>query len=183
MRTTDQEHKKTVQHFWNILETGGHFHYGEYSGWYCTSDEQFLGEEDIIFPSNPKEKPRSKFSGKEVEKTSESNILFKLGDQKKKLLDWIHNEDVIIPNQIRNQVEQTLQKSNHSTLSVTRDSNRVSWGIPSPNDSNQTIYVWLDALTNYLTSVGYPNPTFSSNWPPDYQIMGKDIATFHCVYW
>ena len=188
IRTTEPRHKEAVLHFWNLLLSNNKLVEGTYSGWYCTSDEEFLTDEEIeitIDPSNNTEKRISKFSGKEVEWVEERNIKFPLLDYKDQLYEWItkSKSPVLIPEDRSKEIEKEISDIAIS-LSVSRKSDRVKWGIKCPTNCDQTIYVWLDALVNYLTVTGYPsNPDWSKFWPPDYHIIGKDITRFHSIYW
>lgn len=129
----------------------------------------------------------SKETGKEVEWTSESNYHFRLSAFQKRLEKYYSsNGDIIVPwtrqNDVQNEISNGLQD-----LSISRPSHRLSWGIPVPDDETQTIYVWLDALINYLTKANYPFQTpgqeSAAGWPADCHVIGKDIVRFHCIYW
>jgi len=181
VRTTDEDHKVAVNHLWKILEDKQYFEHGTYSGWYCTSDEQFLTDDQVNLPTTEGGVATSKESGREVERTEEDNILFDLSKQKPHLEEWVKHAD-IVPSEKLAMIE-NLVRTVPGKLSVTRDANRVKWGIKCPSNPSQTLYVWFDALTNYLTVTGYPNESFKKIWPPDYQFFGKDIVSFHCVYW
>ena len=181
IRTTDDDHIKAVTNIWNILMEKGFIKQGVYSGWYCTSDEEFVTEDDINFSTDPNGPHLTKHSGKEVEWTEETNYLFQIGKQKDLLKEFVQSGRIFPPERV-NQISNGITNMKED-LSVSRSVNRVSWGIPVPSDSSQTLYVWLDALTNYLTVTGYPNEEYKRFWPPEYQILGKDITTFHCIYW
>ncbi|CAF0843052.1 unnamed protein product [Brachionus calyciflorus] len=183
IRTTEERHKNAVNHFWNSLNSKGYIYKSTYSGWYSVNDECFLSNEDIeekLDPNGNKIKV-SKESGHLVEYTSESNYMFRLTEFKKKLKEYLSN-NIIIPKiyqeNLYNQIESL------EDLSVSRESFRVFWGIPVPGDSSQIIYVWLDALVNYLTVAGYPDKNkMAQTWPADVHIIGKDILRFHAIYW
>ncbi|XP_062608990.1 methionine--tRNA ligase, mitochondrial-like [Saccostrea cucullata] len=180
IRTTDETHKKAVENLWTTLVKKGYIYKGKYEGWYSISDEEFLSEEEVCdqqMESGENQKV-SVISGHPVVWMSEENYMFRLTSFKEQLTEWL-NTGVIYPEEKRSQVDLALR--NLYDLSVSRSSSRLSWGIPVPEDSSQTIYVWLDALMNYLTVVGYPGPLQS--WPPDSQIVGQDILKFHAIYW
>lgn len=173
IQTTTENHKKCVQHFWNKLQP--HIKKGKYSGWYCTADETFLSQDQIELVNNIRV---SKESGRPVEWAEEDNYKFDLRPFKNHLQNWLDKPDRIKPkvfHEILNREVNDLYE-----ISLSRPKSRVSWGILVPGDSTQTIYVWLDALVNYLTVSGYPN---TEHWPPNVHICGKDILKFHGIFW
>ncbi|KAJ1820484.1 methionyl-tRNA synthetase [Coemansia sp. RSA 2598] len=186
IRTTDPKHFKAVEHFWNTLVERGHIYKGEHSGWYAVSDEAYYTESQIEERVDEKTGERRKYaieSGQPVEWVSEVNYKFRLSEFRDRLVQWIEsNPDVVYPEIRRNEVLGWL-RSGLEDLSISRPRSRLQWGIPVPGDSDHTIYVWVDALVNYATADGYPwasGPTF---FPPDVQVVGKDIVRFHAVYW
>lgn len=189
MRTTDPDHKIAVEYFWRELNRNGYIYESKHEGWYSISDETFYPESKVhlvLEPSSGRKMHASIETGKEVEWTSEINYHFKLSDFKDRLLDhYQKNPDFIVPstrmNEMISEVENGL-----TDLSVSRPATRLTWGIRVPDDPSQTIYVWLDALINYLTMAGYPfasDAASNSVWPPECQVIGKDIIRFHCIYW
>ncbi|KAI8743669.1 methionine--tRNA ligase, mitochondrial [Biomphalaria glabrata] len=182
IRTTEPDHHAAVSAFWNRLHEKGHIYKGSYSGWYSVSDEAFLTDADVEEKtlSDGSVVKISKASGHVVTWTEEQNYLFKLTDLQADLIHWLNTSKPIFPQRFEPAVRNMLQHL--PDLSLTRDRSRLPWGIPVPGDDTQTIYVWLDALVNYLTVTGYPNSE-CSQWPPTYQIIGKDILKFHAVYW
>ncbi|KAL1497804.1 hypothetical protein ABEB36_008701 [Hypothenemus hampei] len=159
-----------------------------YKGWYCVSDETFLTDSQLKETIKDGEKILvSAESGHPVEWSEESNYIFKLKSFKDDLIYWLkHNERVVVPQKFHKILLDLIDSEALTDISVSRPSSRVHWGIPVPNDPEQTVYVWLDALTNYLTAAGYsqvPYNEFKKNWPPDVQVIGKDILKFHGVYW
>lgn len=183
IRTTESRHKNAVIKFWKTLNSNGFIYKSSYSGWYSVNDECFLSNEEVeeVLDSNGNKVKVSKESGHLVEYTSESNYMFRLSEFKYKLRKYLSNE-VIMPKiyleNLYNQID-CLED-----LSVSRESTRVFWGIPVPDDQTQIIYVWLDALVNYLTVAGYPDKTkMAETWPPDVHVIGKDILRFHAIYW
>lgn len=182
VRTTEPRHSRAVCHFWKTLEERGYIYKGTYQGWYCTSDEAFLSEEQTTESTNSNgDKIRvSVESGHQVHWMSEENYMFRLSSLRPNLLKWLQT-DPIQPAPFLRIVQKWLEED-LPDLSVSRQSNRVSWGIPVPSDPTHTIYVWLDALINYLTVAKYPDPSYSP-WGPSTHLLGKDILRFHAVYW
>jgi methionyl-tRNA synthetase len=176
IRTTEKRHIKAVQHLWNILIEKGDIYLGKYAGWYSTRDEAFYAEseltEDGLAPT-----------GAPVEWIEESSYFFALSKWQDKLLKFYEaNPDFIRPASRRNEII-SFVKSGLIDLSVSRTS--ITWGVPVPNDDGHVVYVWLDALTNYISALGYPDNTqdFQNFWPADVHMVGKDITRFHAVYW
>lgn len=178
IRTTDEDHRISAQALWKRLEEAGYIYKGSHSGWYCVSDETFYPETQVEKVDGVM---TSVETGKVVEWTSEENYFFALSKIQPALLEHIkNNKQCIVPemryNQILKEVEAGLED-----LSISRPFNRCSWGIPVPGDESQVMYVWLEALANYLTSAGYPNETPA--WPANVHVVGKDIIRFHAIYW
>ncbi|KAM5146067.1 methionine--tRNA ligase, mitochondrial [Mantella aurantiaca] len=182
IRTTEPRHSRAVRHFWKTLEKQGFIYKGTYQGWYCTSDEAFLSKEQTTeaVDSNGNKIRVSVESGHRVHWMSEENYMFRLSSLRPQLLKWLQT-DPIHPAPFLRLVRKWLEEE-LPDLSVSRQSNRVSWGVPVPSDPTHTIYVWLDALINYLTVAKYPDPTHSP-WGPSTHLLGKDILRFHAVYW
>ena len=181
IRTTEQRHFKSVEEIWNRLVNSGDIYLDKYSGWYSVSDEAYYDNDEIEEKDNKK---ISKISGSPVEWVEEESYFFKLSAFQKKLLDhYKNNEDFILPKSRRNEVIKFVEKG-LKDLSISRTS--FSWGIPVPNNKKHVIYVWLDALTNYLSALNFPNvqnKMYKSFWPADIHIIGKDILRFHAIYW
>ena len=181
IRTTEPRHFKSVNEIWSRLIKSGDIYLDKYSGWYSVSDEAFY-DEDEIEENNGKK--ISKSSGSLVEWVEEESYFFKLSAWQKKLLDYYKkNEKFILPRSRRNEVVSFVEKG-LKDLSISRTS--FSWGIPVPNNNKHVIYVWLDALTNYLSALNFPDENdkrFKNFWPADVHIIGKDILRFHAVYW
>lgn len=178
IRTTDEDHKKVVQHIFKILLEKGDIYKASYTGLYCTGCECFLSprelDEEGLCPDH-RNKPGE---------VKEENYFFRLSKYKDRIKQHIlDNPDFILPEyrdkEVLNQLENT------EDISVSRAKNSVSWGIPVPGDDSQIIYVWIDALSNYLTGIGYLSNTklFNKFWPADVHIIGKDILKFHSIYW
>ncbi len=181
IRTTDEDHIKAVQYIFQKCYENGDIYLSEYESWYCVGCEEFKTETDI--KDNDYKCP---IHQKKCEKIKEESYFFKLSKYQDKLLElYEKNPEFIQPDYRRNEVI-SFVKQGLKDLSVSRKRDRVKWGIPVPFDENHTIYVWFDALTNYLTGVGYPNiegDKFKTFWPADIHIVGKDILRFHAVYW
>ncbi|OQV25943.1 Methionine--tRNA ligase, mitochondrial [Hypsibius exemplaris] len=184
IRTTDARHAVAVEHAWNILKQKKLIVKGSYSGWYCTSDEAFLPESQVqsVKEADGSDVKVSTESGHRVEWMQEDNYLFRLGAFQDDLKHWIRQEP-IAPANFNQLVEHWLEERELADVSVSRSSNRLQWGIAVPDDPSQRIYVWMDALINYLTVCGYPDESFRKFWPADVQIVGKDILKFHAIYW
>uniref|UniRef100_A0A1I8FLU3 Methionine--tRNA ligase, mitochondrial n=1 Tax=Macrostomum lignano TaxID=282301 RepID=A0A1I8FLU3_9PLAT len=164
LRTSELRHVDCVSSVWNRLSSSGLLSKASYEGWYSTSDECFVSADDLVRSEDPvagKEKFVMRETGQPVELCSEVNWLLRMNDLKKSALRQLN--------------------STPDTLSVSRPTSRCSWGVPVPGDPSQTVYVWLDALCNYLTCAGYPNHLRA--WPPTDQIVGKDILRFHAIIW
>ncbi len=181
IRTTENRHKKSVQNLWNLLEKNKQIYLSKYSGWYSVSDEAFYNDDEVHEVDNTK---KAKSSGSVVEWVEEESFFFKLSDWEKPLLKFYEqNPNFILPESRRNEVI-SFVKNGLKDLSVSRKT--FSWGIKVPSDDNHVIYVWLDALTNYLSSLKYPdenNILYKTFWPADLHIIGKDILRFHAIYW
>ena len=181
IRTTEERHKVSVQNLWNILEKNNQIFLSKYSGWYSVSDEAFYNEDEVEENDGLK---IAKSSGSVVEWVEEESFFFKLSEWEKPLLDFYEkNKNFILPESRRNEVI-SFVKSGLKDLSVSRKT--FSWGVKVPSDENHVVYVWLDALTNYLSSLKYPdenNELYKNFWPADLHIIGKDILRFHAIYW
>ena len=181
IRTTEDRHKRACQDLWRRLEDADEIYLGSYSGWYAVRDEAFYGEGELTTGADGK---KTAPSGAEVEWVEEPSYFFKLSEWQDRLLaHYDANPDFILPNTRRNEVI-SFVKGGLQDLSVSRTT--FKWGIPVPGDDEHIMYVWLDALTNYITAVGYPetvNGDYPTYWPADLHMVGKDILRFHAVYW
>lgn len=182
IRTTDTDHKAAVQTFWRELHSKGFIYKDNYSGWYCVPDEMFLTESQLTTKvENGQEIKVSELSGHRVEWNEEENFMFKLSQVKSDVLYWLKDETKVTPSKFHKQLIVWLNEDHGSfDISISRPISRIPWGIPVPDDNSQTVYVWLDALVNYLTVAGYPN---LKTWPPTVHVVGKDILKFHGIYW
>jgi len=175
IRTSEERHKVGVRAFWEKLKENGDIYLGKYSGWYSVRDEAFYGEAELVDGKAP--------TGAPVEWVEESSYFFALSKWQDKLLAFYEaNPDFIRPKSRRNEVI-SFVKGGLTDLSISRTS--FKWGIPVPGDEEHVIYVWLDALTNYISALGYPNEdgNYKKFWPASAHVVGKDILRFHAVYW
>ncbi|CAJ1937762.1 unnamed protein product [Cylindrotheca closterium] len=178
IRTTSQEHKESVQHLWKTLVDKGFIYKGTYSGWYSVRDECFYNESELVDGKAP--------TGAEVEWVAkEESYFFKLSEFEDKLLELYESSpDFIAPKSRKNEVV-SFVKGGLRDLSVSRTS--FKWGVPVPGDEDHVMYVWIDALANYMSALGYPDESpegnFAKYWPASVHIVGKDILRFHTVYW
>ena len=181
IRTTEARHKQTCQALWNTLLERGEIYLDKYAGWYAVRDEAYYGEDELKEGANGK---KIAPSGAECEWVEEPSYFFKLSAWGDRLLKFYEqNPDFILPHSRRNEVVAFI-KSGMRDLSVSRTA--ISWGVPVPNEPKHVMYVWLDALTNYMTAVGYPNTQsemYQKFWPADLHMVGKDILRFHAIYW
>jgi len=181
IRTTEERHKKSVKDIWTKLINSGDIYLSKYKGWYSISDEAYYNLDEIVDKNGKK---FSTFSGSEVEWVEEESFFFKLSAWQDKLLDFYEkNNKFILPLTRRNEVINFV-KSGLKDLSVSRTS--FTWGIKVPNNDKHIIYVWLDALSNYLSALNYPNTNnklYKSFWPASLHVIGKDILRFHAIYW
>ena len=181
IRTTEDRHYKSVKEIWQRLEKSGDIYLDKYSGWYSVSDEAYYDEDEITDDNGSK---KSKLSGSKVEWVEEDSYFFKLSAWSEKLLKFYkENPNFILPLSRKKEVENFVKKG-LKDLSVSRTS--FSWGIPVPKNNKHIIYVWLDALTNYISALNFPNTEdnlYKKYWPADLHIIGKDILRFHAIYW
>ena len=173
IRTTEKRHHKSVIELWNRLIESGDIYLDKYSGWYSISDEAFYDEDEI---EDNNGKKMSKSSGSSVEWVEEESYFFKLSAWSNKLLDFYKkNPNFILPVSRKNEVVKFVEKGLRD-LSISRTS--FTWGIPVPKNKKHIIYVWLDALTNYISALNFPNTEdkkYKDFWPADVHIIGKDI--------
>lgn len=190
IRTTDPEHREAVEHFWRRLDENGYIYETKHEGWYCVSDETFYPENMVaktVDPRTGKTFMASTETGNAVEWTEEKNYHFRMTALRDRLLEFYkQNPQWVRPeNRMREVVDWV--ENNLEDLSISRPASRLQWGIPVPDDPSQTIYVWVDALINYLTYAKYPywapGASHLGGWPADVHVIGKDIVRFHCVYW
>jgi methionyl-tRNA synthetase len=177
IRTTEERHKRRVQELWRLIRDNGYIYKGSYTGQYCVFDELYVD----VGPGEPCPE-----CGRPTETIHEENYFFKLSAFQDKLLALYADPNFIRPETRRNEVT-SFVRSGLRDLSISRST--FSWGIPVPDDPKHVIYVWLDALANYITAIGFGSShpgaqeAFRKYWPADVQMIGKEIVRFHCVYW
>lgn len=181
IRTTEERHKIACQALWKKLVASGDIYLATYGGWYAVRDEAYYGEDELKDgPNGKKIAP----SGAECEWVEEESFFFKLSAWGDRLLKFYEdNPDFMQPESRRNEVI-SFVKSGLRDLSVSRT--RLTWGVPVPDAPGHVMYVWIDALTNYITALGYPDENadlFKEFWPVAHHMVGKDILRFHAVYW
>jgi len=186
IRTTQERHYKASQGLWKKLWDKGDIYLDNYAGWYSVREEAYFGEDELNI--DPESGLKLTPLGTEVKWVEEPSYFFKLSEYTDKLLKLYKDQpDFIMPAARANEVASFVgQDGGLKDLSVSRQKIRLNWGIPVPNDDDHVMYVWLDALTNYITALGYPDETtedFKRFWPADYHVIGKDITRFHAVYW
>ncbi|NLK72015.1 MAG: methionine--tRNA ligase [Clostridiales bacterium] len=180
IRTTDKEHIETVQKIFKKLYEQGDIYKGEYEGWYCTPCESFFSESQLIEGKCPD-------CSREVKKAKEEAYFFRLSKYQDKLIAYIENNpEFIQPESRKNEMINNFLKPGLQDLCVSRTS--FDWGIPVTFDDKHVIYVWIDALSNYITGLGYDpdgnhKELFKKYWPADVHLIGKDILRFHTIYW
>lgn len=180
IRTTDEDHKAAAQELWKRCDAAGDIYKKKYKGLYCVGCELFLKDSDLVdgkCPNHPTQAPQ------EIE---EENYFFKLTNYKDRLLEYLNNTDSVIPNWRRE--EAITLVNNLEDLSISRDKERLSWGVPVPGDDSQVMYVWFDALTNYISTTGWPEDlsgNFKKFWDEGYSVQtaGKDQVRFQSVIW
>ncbi|OEU73491.1 MAG: methionine--tRNA ligase [Desulfuromonadales bacterium C00003068] len=177
IRTTQQRHKEGVQKIFSKIEATGDIYLGSYEDWYCTPCETFWTETNLIDGCCPD-------CGRPTDKLKEESYFFRMSKYQQQLLDHIENNpEFIQPRSRRNEVLSFIREGLRD-LSISRTS--FSWGIPVPNNDKHVVYVWFDALNNYITALGYPDDKegkFAEFWPASVHVIGKDILRFHTVYW
>ena len=179
VRTTDKNHEKVVQKIFEKLYKQGDIYKGTYEGWYCTPDESFWTESQLVDGKCPD-------CGREVKKAKEEAYFFKLSKYQDRLIKYIEDHpEFIKPESRKNEMINNFLKPGLQDLCVSRSS--FDWGVPVPFDDKHVIYVWIDALSNYITNIGYDpdksSEEFKKLWPADLHLVGKDIIRFHTIYW
>ena len=175
IRTTDASHEKSCQEIWRKLKD--HIYLAKYEGWYCTGCERFVTAKECeenhgVCPDH--QKP--------YEKLEEENYYFKISDFKEQIRDAIEiDKMLILPDFRKREILKLLEDS--PDVSISRPRSQLTWGVPVPDDDSQVMYVWIDALANYITVLGYPDKDISEWWPAKAQFVGKDILRFHAIIW
>ncbi len=180
IRTTEPRHHASVQALWRRVRDRGHIYKGEYAGWYCTVDEVFVPETQLVDRRCP-------ICGNAVERIAEESYFFRLSAFQQPLLDhYRRHPDFVTPTVRRNEM-MTFLEAGLDDLSISRTS--FTWGIPVPDDPAHVMYVWFDALTNYMTAAGFGSDDaasqqrFARYWPADVHLIGKEIVRQHAIYW
>ena len=176
IRTTEERHKRSVAALWERLIASGDIYLGKYAGWYSVRDEAFYAESELVGGAAP--------TGAPVEWVEEPSYFFKLSAWQDRLLEFYRERpDFVLPATRMNEVT-SFVKGGLQDLSVSRTT--FAWGIPVPGDPAHVMYVWLDALTNYISALGFPDTEgelYRTFWPANFHVVGKDILRFHAVYW
>ena len=178
IRTSSDQHKHVVSKVWTQMTDKGDLYKSEYSGWYSVQEEAFVPEGSV--EQREGGQTVSSETGQPLEWASEVNWMFRLSQYQEALLRWHRDSAPVSPPLFRGQVTAWITEG-LIDLSVSRPASRLHWGVPVPGDPEQTIYVWIDALCNYLTVARYPD--LGGHWPPSVQVLGKDILKFHSIYW
>jgi len=180
IRTTEARHHRGVQEIIRRIEASGDLYQGTYSGYYCVGCEGYKTEDELV-QEEGQEARCPVHPGLEVQWMEEENWFFRLSAYTEPLLKLLDERpEFIQPDMRRNEIRKVLE-GGLEDISVSRS--RLPWGVPWPNDPDHIVYVWLDALTNYLTAIGFPEEGFEDSWPADVHVIGKDITRFHCIYW
>ncbi|MBO1267007.1 methionine--tRNA ligase [Arthrobacter cavernae] len=182
IRTTDADHYAACQAIWKKMESNGDIYLSKYEGWYSVRDEAYYGEDDTVVKSDGVR--YSKETDTEVTWTAEESYFFRLSAYQDKLLALYEAQPEFGAPQYRFNEVISFVKRGLEDLSISRTT--FDWGVPVPGDPKHVMYVWVDALTNYLTGAGYPDvdsESFRKFWPADVHVIGKDISRFHAIYW
>lgn len=175
VRTTSEEHKKRVREIWQKLSE--HIYKAEYEGWYCTGCERYITEKEYqenngICPDHQKS----------YEKLKEENYYYRVADFKERIRETIESDEMLIlPDFRKKEILRLLEET--PDVSISRPVSQLTWGVPVPGDESQVMYVWMDALSNYITVLGYPEQEIDEWWPATAQFVGKDILRFHAILW
>ena len=179
IRTTNKDHKEAVSKIFQTFHEKGLLEEKEYEGMYCVGCEKFLSERDLVDDKCPDHK-------REPESLKEKNWFFKLEQFLPKIQELIEKDEIqILPVTRKNEVLSLIKEGVMKDFSVSRQKTSVAWGVDLPFDDNQVSYVWVDALSNYITSIGYPDDMdkFNKWWPADLHLLAQDILKFHAIYW
>lgn len=185
IRTTEERHHKASQAIWQKLHENGDIYLDNYEGWYSIREEAYFTEDEL---STAEDGQKFTPLGTEVLWVEEPSYFFRLSNYTDALIaHYEANPNAVQPQSRMNEILGFLrQEGGLNDLSISRHKSRLTWGIPVPNDEDHVMYVWLDALTNYITAIGYPDEgdeAFKKFWPADYHVIGKDITRFHAIYW
>ena len=176
IRTTDEDHRKAAQAFFKKVQEAGYIYKADYEGWYCLPDEKFLLDSEVKDGKCPD-------CGRPVEKIKEENCFFAMSKFQKQLEKYLEDHpDFLQPESRKNEMMNNFIKPGLADVSITRST--VKWGIPAPVEGSPILYVWFDALINYISALGWPDgEPYKKFWPADVHIIGKDILRFHTTIW
>src|SRR5580692_1016850 len=176
IRTTDEDHRKAAQAFFKNVQEAGYIYKADYEGWYCLPDEKFLLDSEVKDGKCPD-------CGRPVEKIKEENYFFAMSKFQKQLEKYLEDRpDFLQPESRKNEMMNNFIKPGLADVSITRST--VKWGIPAPVEGSPILYVWFDALINYISALGWPEgENYKKFWPADVHIIGKDILRFHATIW
>ncbi|GGH58950.1 methionine--tRNA ligase [Rothia aerolata] len=180
IRTTDEDHYPASQAIWKKMEEAGDIYLDKYAGWYSIRDEAYYAEDETELRDGQR---YAISTGTEVEWTEEESYFFRLSKYQDRLLELYETEGFIFPETRRNEIA-SFVRGGLNDLSISRTT--FDWGVPVPGNDKHVMYVWVDALTNYITGLGYPDTDtelFQKFWPADLHLIGKDISRFHSIYW
>ncbi len=179
VRTTEPRHERAAVELIRRIQKGDHFYRGRYEGWYCVGCESFK-REDELFLDDTGVRRCVLHPTREATWSEENNWFFRLSNFQEQLLRLYDERPGFIQPESRYNEVRRLVEAGLEDISVTRS---ISWGIPWPGDDTQTIWVWVEALINYISATGFPDPGFERYWPASWHVIGKDITRFHCVIW
>ncbi len=175
IRTTEDRHRVAAQELWRRAKLSGKIYKKKYAGLYCVGCEAFKTDKDLVEGKCPDHNTAP-------EHLEEENYFFKLTDYKDALTKlFAFRPEFVVPNGRFNEVKEWVKDL--EDISISRSSRQLTWGIPVPDDPEQVMYVWFDALTNYLTAIGFPEERYKKYWPVDVHVIGKEISRFHAVMW
>jgi methionyl-tRNA synthetase len=176
IRTTQERHIKAASHFFEVVQKSGAIYLGMYEDWYCTPCESFWTEQQLADGKCPD-------CGRDVQRLQEESYFFRMSDYQQPLLNYLETQPAFVRPETRFNELISFVKGGLRDLSISRTT--FSWGIPVPGNPKHVIYVWFDALLNYISALGYPDDMdrFNHYWPADVHLIGKDILRFHAVYW
>jgi methionyl-tRNA synthetase len=179
IRTTQERHRPAVEEMIRRIDAAGDLYMGRYEGNYCVGCEAFKRDDELLDDGGTVRCPVH--PTREIQWMAEENWFFRLSRYRERLLKLLEERpDFIQPESRRNEIRRVLE-GGLDDISVSRS--RLPWGVQWPGDPSHTVYVWLDALTNYLSAIGFPDERFAEWWPADFHVIGKDITRFHCIYW
>ncbi|HEY0305172.1 MAG TPA: methionine--tRNA ligase [Longimicrobiales bacterium] len=179
IRTTESSHRRAVETMIDRMQKSGDFYKAKYEGYYCVGCEAFKRQDELITVAGVHVCPIH--PTRQIAWSEEENWFFKLSRYQDRLLKLIDERPEFIQPEVRRNEIRKVVEGGLEDISVSRA--RLPWGIPWPGEPGTSVYVWIDALTNYLTAVGFPDDRYKNYWPADWHVIGKDITRFHCVYW